>query len=161
MKTPFERIIIHDILTALCDDKCFSIFKSIAINKNKGAIDSANILSQIKLNSRDYHDRLSHLIDSGLITSLRKIIEKDNRKEDTTDEKEEKDYYAITELGKEVYRARRLIEDAIKIEWKLKALDTVLETFNQTGEKAEIEKVIDSLIDNDEIKEILKRRLSR
>jgi hypothetical protein len=74
---------------------------------------------------------------------------------------EEKDYYAITEFGNEVYRARTLIEDAIKIEWKLKALDTVLETFNQTGEKAEIEKVIDSLIDNDEIKEILKRRSSR
>jgi hypothetical protein len=54
-----------------------------------------------------------------------------------------------------------LIEDAIKIEWKLKALDAVLETFNQTGEKAEIEKVIDSLIDNYEIKDILKRRSSR
>lgn len=153
MKTPSEQIIIHEILIALCDEKCFSIFKSIAINKNKGAIDSANILSQIKLNSRDYHERLSHLINAGLITPKRRIIEKD--------EKEEKDYYAITELGNEVYRARRLIEDAIKIEWKLKALDAVLETFNQTGEKAEIEKVIDSLIDNYEIKDILKRRSSR
>jgi hypothetical protein len=37
----------------------------------------------------------------------------------------------------------------------------VLETFNQTGEKAEIEKVIDSLIDNYGIKDILKRRSSR
>lgn len=153
MKTPSEQIIIHYILIALCDEKCFSIFKSIAINKNKGAIDSANILSQIKLNSRDYHERLSHLINVGLITPKRRIIKKD--------EKEEKDYYAITELGNEVYRARRLIEDAIKIEWKLKALDAVLETFNQTGEKAEIEKVIDSLIDNYEIKDILKRRSSR
>lgn len=150
MKTPSEQIIIHYILIALCDEKCFSIFKSIAINKNKGAIDSANILSQIKLNSRDYHERLSHLINVGLITPKRRIIKK-----------EEKDYYAITELGNEVYRARRLIEDAIKIEWKLKALDAVLETFNQTGEKAEIEKVIDSLIDNYEIKDILKRRSSR
>lgn len=149
MKTPSEQIIIHYILIALCDEKCFSIFKSIAINKNKGAIDSANILSQIKLNSRDYHERLSHLINVGLITPKRRIIKK-----------EEKDYYAITELGNEVYRARRLIEDAIKIEWKLKALDAVLETFNQTGEKAEIEKVIDSLIDNYEIKDILKRRSS-
>ena len=153
MKTPSEQIIIHYILIALCDEKCFSIFKSIAISKNKGAIDSANILSQIKLNSRDYHERLSHLINVGLITPKRRIIKKD--------EKEEKDYYAITELGNEVYRARRLIEDAIKIEWKLKALDAVLETFNQTGEKAEIEKVIDSLIDNYEIKDILKRRSSR
>jgi predicted transcriptional regulator len=153
LKTPSEQIIIHYILIALCDEKCFSIFKSIAINKNKGAIDSANILSQIKLNSRDYHERLSHLINAGLITPKRRIIEKD--------EKEEKDYYAITELGNEVYRARRLIEDAIKIEWKLKALDAVLETFNQTGQKAEIEKVIDSLIDNYEIKDILKRRSSR
>ena len=153
MKTPSEQIIIHYILIALCDEKCFSIFKSIAINKNKRAIDSANILSQIKLNSRDYHERLSHLINVGLITPKRRIIKKD--------EKEEKDYYAITELGNEVYRARRLIEDAIKIEWKLKALDAVLETFNQTGEKAEIEKVIDSLIDNYEIKDILKRRSSR
>ena len=153
MKTPSEQIIIHYILIALCDEKCFSIFKSIAISKNKGAIDSANILSQIKLNSRDYHERLSHLINVGLITPKRRIIKKD--------EKEEKDYYAITELGNEVYRARRLIEDAIKIEWKLKALDAVLETFNQTGEKAEIEKVIDSLIDNYEIKYILKRRSSR
>lgn len=150
MKTPSEQIIIHYILIALCDEKCFSIFKSIAINKNKGAIDSANILSQIKLNSRDYHERLSHLINVGLITPKRRIIKK-----------EEKDYYAITELGNEVYRARRLIEDAIKIEWKLKALDAVLETFNQTGEKAEIEKVIDSLIDNYEIKDILKIRSSR
>jgi predicted transcriptional regulator len=153
LKTPSEQIIIHYILIALCDEKCFSIFKSIAISKNKGAIDSANILSQIKLNSRDYHERLSHLINVGLITPKRRIIKKD--------EKEEKDYYAITELGDEVYRARRLIEDAIKIEWKLKALDAVLETFNQTGEKAEIEKVIDSLIDNYEIKDILKRRSSR
>ena len=157
MKTPSEQIIIHYILIALCDEKCFSIFKSIAINKNKGGIDSANILSRIKLNSRDYHERLSHLINAGLITPRRRIIEKD----ETTDENEEKGYYAITEFGNEVYRARTLIEDAIKIEWKLKALDAVLETFNQTGEKAEIEKVIDSLIDNDEIKEILKRRSSR
>jgi hypothetical protein len=160
LKTPSEKIIIHEILIALCDEKCFSIFKSIAINKNKGAIDSANIISHIKLNRRDYHERLSHLINAGLITPKRRIIEKDE-KEETTDEKEEKDYYAITELGNEVYRARRLIEDAIKIEWKLKALDAVLETFNQTVEKAEIEKVIDSLIDNYEIKDILKRRSSR
>lgn len=145
---------------ALCDEKYFSIFKSIAINKNKGGIDSANILSRIKLNSRDYHERLSHLINAGLITPQRRIIENDE-KEETTDENEEKGYYAITEFGNEVYRARTLIEDAIKLEWKLKALDAVLETFNQTGEKAEIEKVIDSLIDNDEIKEILKRRSSR
>ena len=147
MKTPSEQIIIHYILIALCDEKCFSIFKSIAIN-NKGAIDSANIISHIKLNSRNYHERLSHLINVGLITPKRRIIKKDE-KEETTDEKEEKDYYAITELGNEVYRARRLIEDAIKIEWKLKALDAVLETF------------IDSLIDNYEIKDILKRRSSR
>ena len=83
MKTPSEQIIIHYILIALCDEKCFSIFKSIAINKNKGAIDSANILSQIKLNSRDYHERLSHLINVGLITPKRRIIKKDEKEETT------------------------------------------------------------------------------
>jgi hypothetical protein len=55
-------------------------------------------------------------------------------------------------IGEQIYRGQRIIEDALNIFWKLKALDVIA-----LSDKSTEEEIIDSLIDNEEIKEILKK----
>jgi hypothetical protein len=62
--------------------------------------------------------------------------------------------YVITSFGEQIYRCQRIIEDAPNIFWKLKALDAIA-----LSDKSTEEEIIESLIDNEEIKEILKKIL--
>ena len=56
-------------------------------------------------------------------------------------------------IGEQIYRGQRIIEDALNIFWKLKALDAIA-----LSDKSIEEEIIDSLIDNEEIKEFLKKQ---
>jgi hypothetical protein len=66
--------------------------------------------------------------------------------------------YFLTSLGKIVYDAQTTIRKAIGNYWKLKAIDE-LELGGDGGmPKEEYNKIVDSLIDNDKMKEGLKIR---
>ena len=68
--------------------------------------------------------------------------------------------YSLTSLGKILYDSHSIIEKAQENYWKLKAIDS-LEIAHNTLPQEEHSKIIDTLIDNHEIKEILVKGLSK
>jgi predicted transcriptional regulator len=126
---------VADVLNTISDDKSLTIFKIISLAKGERA-KTSDILSQTKLTRRQYYSRMLDLVNTGLV-ERRKNIGK----------------YVITSFGEQIYRGQRIIEDALNIFWKLKALDAIA-----LSDKSTEEEIIDSLIDNEEIKEILKKQ---
>lgn len=59
--------------------------------------------------------------------------------------------YHLTSMGKIVYSAQALIENAVKDYWKLKALDTL----NVSMHPEEHDKIVDTIIDNQKIKNMI------
>jgi hypothetical protein len=60
----------------------------------------------------------------------------------------------LTSLGQIVYHAQNLIGNGVKDYWKLKALDS-LHVANGTIPAEEHNKIIESIIDNQKIKEMV------
>jgi predicted transcriptional regulator len=123
----------HDIMRILADGKTMNLFVCIS------SADNENIITNLRLTRKQYYSRLSELIKSGLI----------HRK---------KGRYYLTTFGKIVYDAllyiQQKIEYAITNIWKLKAIDS-LEVYEKTS-KEELERIIDVLLDNNEIKDVIK-----
>ena len=63
--------------------------------------------------------------------------------------------YFLTSLGGEIYSGIRIADGALSIFWKLKAVDAVMASCNLT--ECELSCIVDHLIDNNEIKNILKK----
>ena len=61
--------------------------------------------------------------------------------------------YVLTTFGKIVYESQLTIDNALNNYWKLKAIDS-LETANELP-KEEQQKLIETLLDNQDLKEIL------
>jgi predicted transcriptional regulator len=122
----------HDIMRILADGKTMNLFVCIS------SADNENIITNLRLTRKQYYSRLSELIKSGLI----------HRK---------KGRYYLTTFGKIVYDAlmhiQLKIEYAIDNIWKLKAIDS-LEVYEKTS-KEELERIIDALLDNNEIKDVI------
>lgn len=153
-----------NILKVISEEKSYLVLKAIATSsatkRSRGkeqvtGVDDATILQQTKLSQSDYSEGLSSLVNAGIVTSRKAAKIAEGIESKTCPE-----YYALTELGRQVYDACRLVEDATNMVWKLKALDLAIEkTSKQRTSIQEVEKVIDSLIDNEELKQIPKRRL--
>jgi hypothetical protein len=125
---------ISDILRVLSDENGFVIFKSIANEaENRGAM----IRTKFKLSRKQYYTRMARLISTGLITK-------------------DKGAYILTAFGRVVHYSQYLTETATKNYWKLSAVDSVLNSMEDYKiPEEERQKIIESLIDNKEIKELL------
>ena len=136
------------ILGALSDDKSLDLFKIIASAPaddtvypiDSGVLINTQLLiSNVKLTRKQYYSRISNLISSGL-------VKRSNGK------------YLLTSLGKIAYSVTALIDQAIHDHWKLKAIDA-LETKSSSGiPDEEREKIVDMLVDNHELKRILRAK---
>jgi len=121
---------VANILNAISDDKSLVIFNTIAIDSNDFLISKAN------LTCKQYYSRISNLIKSDLIS-------RKNRR------------YFLTSFGKIVYDAQKRIEMAAEDHWKLKAIDSIERLDNRGLPAEEFNKIIDTLIKNQQIKDIL------
>ena len=106
------------------------LFKTIA----QGTIDSENLKNKTKLTRKQYYSRLSRMTKAGLV-------------------RKKSGKYLLTAFGKIVYDAQTTVENALTSYWKLRAIDS-LEMSNELP-KEEQQKLIDALLDNQEIKGIL------
>jgi predicted transcriptional regulator len=120
------------VLRSIADDKSLELFRTVASE----TIDSKNLKTRTKLTRKQYYSRLSRMTRTGL-------VRKKNGK------------YILTTFGKIVYESQMTVENALNNYWKLKAIDS-LETSNELP-KEEQQKLIETLLDNQEIKEILVR----
>lgn len=118
------------VLRTIADDKSSELFKTIA----QGTIDSESLKSKTKLTRKQYYSRLSRMIKAGLV-------------------RKKGGKYLLTTFGKIVFDAQLRVETALGSYWKLRAIDS-LEMSNELP-KEERQKLIDALLDNQEIKGIL------
>ncbi len=119
-----------NVLRTISDDKSMDIFKTIA----EGTIDSENLKTKTKLTRKQYYSRLSRMTKAGLV-------------------RKKSGKYLLTAFGKVVYDAESTVENALDSYWKLRAIDS-LEMSNELP-KEEQQKLIDALLDNQELKGIL------
>jgi hypothetical protein len=114
------------VLTSISNDKSLAIFNTIALTGG----DSRILISNINLTRKQYYSRLNSLTRSGLIRK-----------------------HFLTSFGKIVYDAQMRIGKAINNSWRLKAIDSIGTSGNLPLD--EHLKIINSIIDDEEIKEIL------
>ncbi|MGI0020651.1 MAG: hypothetical protein ACREAY_09300 [Nitrososphaera sp.] len=118
------------VLRTISDDKSMDLFKTIAV----GSIDSENLKGKTKLTRKQYYSRLSRMTKAGLV-------------------RKKSGKYTLTAFGKVVYDSQTTVDSALTNFWKLKAIDS-LEMSNELS-KEEQQKLIDTLLDNQELKGIL------
>jgi predicted transcriptional regulator len=118
------------VLRTISDDKSMDLFKTIAV----GSIDSENLKGKTKLTRKQYYSRLSRMTKAGLV-------------------RKKSGKYTLTAFGKVVYDSQTTVDSALINFWKLKAIDS-LEMSNELP-KEEQQKLIDTLLDNQELKGIL------
>src|SRR2546426_12412005 len=120
---------VSGTLNAISNDKSLVLFNTIALASG----DSSILISRLNLTRKQYYSRMSDLTNAGLI--LRK-----------------NGNYFLTSFGKVVYEAHELIGKAIQHLSKLKAIDSI-----ESAEfpASELSKVIDTLINNNKLKEII------
>ena len=123
------------VLEAISDKRASNILKSIASADSNSDI----LITELQLTRKQYYSRMSSLIKAGLV-------------------KRQRGRYLLTAFGKVIYSAHTSleakIESALNNYWKLKAIDSL-----EMPSREENDKVISMLIDNQEIKDILKKDL--
>ena len=126
-----ESECLAEFIKLISDDKSLLIFKTIFVESG----DSSDILrNQLKLTRKQYYSRITRLVKAGLV-------------------KRQKGRYFLTAFGMVIYDTQRLLGNAVKNYWKLKALDSLVA--NDKVPKEERSKIIDLMISNPQIKEIL------
>lgn len=119
------------VLRTIADDMSLELFKTIA---EGNTIESTTLRDKAKLTRKQYYSRLSRMAKAGLV-------------------KKKAGKYFLTAFGKIVYDTQLTVENALTSYWKLKAIDSLeLSTELPIEER---KKLIDTLLDNAQIKEIL------
>jgi len=128
-----QGVSIANLLRAIADDKSLVLFDTISLAGG----DSHILISKIGLTRKQYYSRISSLLKTGLI----------GRKNG---------HYELTSFGMIVYEAYLMIGRAVDKYWKLKAIDSL-----EIEHKLPIDernKIINALIDNEDIIKILVNR---
>jgi hypothetical protein len=131
--TEKQEGLLVNILKAIADDKSLVLFNTIAIEGG----DSDILVRRLGVTRKQYYARMSALSKTGLIS-------RKNRR------------YHLTSFGKIVYDAQLTIGRAANTFWKLKAIDSF-----DTEHKLPVDernKIINALIDNQDIKKILEKQ---
>lgn len=134
--TPFESIIY-----VLSKKEHFELLRLIGNNMiiGHGKLTSATIINKLSLTKTEFKSRSLALMSNALIRLIN-------------------DQYELTRLGKEVFDTLTMIEEAIAIRMKLKAVDLINRSRCTTIE--EFGKILCALVKNTEVREILKQRSS-
>lgn len=131
------------ILKKISDHETLTLFNTIALSNEDR--DSAHLKVMYAMTAKKYYSRISRLMDSGLI-------------------RRHKGRYSLTLLGKIVYDTHITINQALDYYWKLKAIESIHLSSSTSGTegrlaKEELSKLIDTLIDNRQIRDILVKKI--
>ena len=126
-------ISVTDILKAISDDKSLLLFNTIAITNGETEIQ----VREMGLTLKQYYSRMAKLTKADL-------VRRKNGK------------YFLTLMGRIVYDAHMTIGKALNYYWKLQALESIQQSSSSAGlPQEELFKLVDTLIDNHQIKDIL------
>ena len=125
---------IVNVLKAIADDKALTLLNSIAIlGEDEGCIPS---IKEMNLTTKQYYSRIEGLRKADLV-------------------KRSRGRYSLTLFGKIVYDAHLSIGKVLNDYWKLKALESIEASSSGDLPKEEYVRLVDTLIDNHQIKNIL------
>jgi hypothetical protein len=127
-------ISIVDILKSISDDKGLILFNTIALANGETEIQ----IRKLGLTSKQYYSRISMLTKADLI-------------------KRKYGRYSLTVLGRVVYEAHTTTGKALMYYWKLKAIESIETSSSVKLPKDDLDKLVDTLIDNQQIKDIVKK----
>ncbi|HET7148877.1 MAG TPA: hypothetical protein VFI73_10310 [Candidatus Nitrosopolaris sp.] len=123
---------IAGIIKLISDDKTRLIFNTIFLASGDT---SETIRTELKLTRKQYYSRISRLLKAGLV-------------------KRKKGKYFVTAFGRVIFDSHRLLGNAIKNYWKLKAIDSLgVPNYSKMPKEQRI-KIIEELIDNRQLKAI-------
>jgi hypothetical protein len=130
---------ITSILKKISDDKALILFNYIAVSDGDRYIP----LREMKLTTKQYYSRISGLLSVGLI-------------------RRHKGKYSLTLLGKVVYDSQMTIGKTLAYYWKLKAIESIEMSASAISglPKGELAQLINTLIDNHNIKDIIMKTIS-
>jgi hypothetical protein len=97
---------------------------------------STILITKLRLSRRQYYSSMEKLMNAALVGRI-------------------SGKYSLTSVGKVIFYSYEKIETAIKYHWKLKAVDSILMSANVELPVEECQRIIDNLIDNNEIKAVL------
>jgi hypothetical protein len=123
---------VVDILNAISDDKSLLLFNTIAITNGETEIQ----VRKMGLTLKQFYSRMAKLTKADLI-------------------RRRNGRYSLTLLGKIVYEAHVTIGKALNYYWKLQALESIQTSISTGLPKEEISKLVNTLIDDYQIKDIL------
>jgi predicted transcriptional regulator len=126
---------VADVLKTIADDKSLALFNTIALSNCNSDI----FISKLKLTRKQYYSRLSALLKVGLV-------------------KRESGNYSLTTFGIILYDTQEVIGKAVNQYWKLKAIDSI-RAGNGEVPQEQLDRIIDTLITNQEIKKVLFKRI--
>ena len=126
-------VLVIDVLKAISDEKSLELFRMVAHTKLYSDI----LISKTRLTRKQYYSRMYRLMNVGLI-------------------KREEGEYTLTAFGRIIYHiSLAAIENAVNNYWKFKAIESL--RLSKDLPAAECKNIIDSFIDNQQIKDILVR----
>lgn len=130
-------ISIINILSALSDDKALILFNTIALGK---CYDFKTLITSVGITQSQYYHRLRRITNMGLV-------------------KRENGKYMATTLGNVVYEAVSMVDKALNHYWTLNAIELILSSSSAANSREDksmlTSKLIDSLIDDNQLKKIL------
>jgi hypothetical protein len=121
---------VESVYGSLSDNISVGLFTMIAHERTS----SITLRNNVNITRKQYYSRLSKLIKAGLI-------------------KRSNGRLILTAFGKLVYQVQKTIEDASANQWKLRAIDSI--ELSDDLPKEERRKLLESLIDNKQIRDIL------
>ncbi|MEP6576844.1 MAG: hypothetical protein ABJB85_10485 [Nitrososphaerota archaeon] len=124
-----------EILEAISDVKSLKLFNTIA---TKGG-NSEDLSVQLKLSRKEYYSRMSRLMKTGMV-------------------KRKNGKHFLTAFGKVIYNAQVTVKKAVESYWKLKAIDSI--DLSDEITVKERDKLIQTLVDDVEIREILSKHVT-
>ena len=124
-----------DVLNAISDKLSLSLFLSVASGKS----DPDLLKKDLSLTPKQYYSRLSALSKNALVKKYEGKLR-------------------LTSFGKLVYDAQSTIEKGLQDLVKLKVIDSL--EADSTLSKEECDNILNTLIQNQEIKAILEKRFS-
>ena len=129
---------VADVLKTIAEDKSLVLFNTIALSNS----DSDILISTLHLTRKQYYTRLSALLKVGLV-------------------KREMTKYSLTTFGMILYHVQEIIGKALNEYWKLKAIDSINVTCNGELPQDQFHRIIDTLLTNQEIKDIILQQIKQ
>ena len=124
-----NNVSLADVLKSISDDKSLSVFQLISDVNSNGEI----ILKKLDLSTKQYYCRISAMMATDLI-------------------KRQRGRYYLTPFGKVIYCCIMLAKNALNNYYKLKAVEC---TEGSDSSNEDFNKLVDALIDNQQVKEFL------